>query len=254
MFVFAPQKTSHPPPEGCVSHLKILYAANAVNSVQIGRRVRSLIDAQPERYAAAPRATIVRETPPLTEADVTRLVAACRTHTERAFLALVSTTGLRACAIGAARVADVWCAASAQVRDTFTFDEKNSQVRTVWPSAELQTCLSEYLRSGEHPGEHISPFLFPSRRRPRFPSKSVARNLLRAICARIPAQFSPHQFRHCSRRIHMITVIMDGWLCLSLGEYTATSGQSSRARRALVRTSHPASGLHKKGGRHPAPL
>ena len=26
MFLFAPQKTSHPPPQGGVSHLKILYA------------------------------------------------------------------------------------------------------------------------------------------------------------------------------------------------------------------------------------
>lgn len=179
------------------------HAANSVNPVQVGRRVRCLAEAHPDRYAVGPRdPTTVREPPPLTEVDVARLEAACRTHAERAFLALVSTTGLRACAIGAARVADVFCTETQRVRDSFTFDEKNSQVRTVWPTPELQSFLAEYLQSGEHPGEHITPFLFPSPRRPRYPSPSVARNLLRGICARVvpAARFSPHQFQTQRRK------------------------------------------------------
>lgn len=47
-------------------------------------------------------------------------------------------------------------------------------------------------------GSSVTPFLFPCPRRPGQPSSSVARNLLRAICARIrpTPRFTPHQFRH----------------------------------------------------------
>ena len=48
---------------------------------------------------------------------------------ERAFLTLISTTGLRSCAIGHARLSDVW--QEGAVPTTLRFVEKNAQIRTM---------------------------------------------------------------------------------------------------------------------------
>ena len=173
----------------------------SVNAIQVARRVQALADAQPDRYASAPPVATRHHPPCITAEDVGRLWAACRTHRERAFLALVSTTGLRACAVGAARVADVWCQDTGRLRECFHFLEKNCEIRTVWPTPELREHLAAYLGAAdEHPGVDVTPLLFPSARRPREPSATVARGMLQAICMRVrpgPApRFTPHLFRH----------------------------------------------------------
>lgn len=145
--------------------------------------------------AAAPRPRQRRRD--LTDADVLALGAACRTVRERAFLALVSTTGLRSCAIGMARVTDVWDERREEVLPRVSLVEKNSEVRTFVPCPRLREALRAYLSGAERPDASRGPHLFPGPRWPGRPCLSVARNMLRPLCLRahLPP-FSPHQFRH----------------------------------------------------------
>lgn len=105
------------------------HAAASINMVQVARIVKPLTVHEPDRYAMFPRPPTLREAPVMTQADVERMEMSCRSCCERAFLCLVSSTGLRACAIGAARVSDVWSATTGHTLDRFDFEEKNSQTR-----------------------------------------------------------------------------------------------------------------------------
>lgn len=152
----------------------------------------------PQRYRAVPPELNVRERPNLTQADVDALAAACRTPRERALVALLSTTGVRCCAVGAALLTDVWDAERGEVRPRVHFREKNSQVRTVTPNPELREALRAYVLSRLSDDHPPSPYLFPGARRPGRPAPFSARTLLRTLCRRagLSPPFTPHQFRH----------------------------------------------------------
>ena len=79
-----------------------------------------------------------------------------------------------------------------RTRDVWRFREKNSDVRTVTPNAELRSVMTEYL--AELVGEPDQP-LFP-RRHEGSSSRRVARGMLRTLCKRAGLDFTPHQFRH----------------------------------------------------------
>jgi integrase len=161
-----------------------------------------LEDTDPARYRAGAPAVCLRDRPELTTADVDALHTVCHSKAERAFLTLVSTTGLRSCALAAARVADVWDDHRCEVRQRVHFLEKNSVVRTVTPNPEVRAALHAYLTAPDgHPGLAVSPYLFPGARRPGRPTASAARCLLARLCRRASGhlggrRFSPHQFRH----------------------------------------------------------
>ena len=135
---------------------------------------------------------------------------ACRTHRERAYLTLVSTTGLRSCAIGHARLGDVWDDGKGEVRQRIRFLEKNTEVRLVTPNPELRDALRAYilasLVSSEKPTEEVSSrFLFPSARRPGCPAPFVGRTILGCLCKRAGlAAFTPHQFRHYAQSVIIV--------------------------------------------------
>jgi integrase len=133
----------------------------------------ALEQSDPARYRATPVDPVLRDRHDITEADVTALRNACRTPRERAYLELVSTTGLRSCAIGFARLADVWDPDCAEVRARVHFTEKNNQLRTVTPGPALREALRTYILT-DHPG---GEYLFPGARRPGRPAPFGARSL-----------------------------------------------------------------------------
>lgn len=116
----------------------------------------------------------------------------CCNARERALILLLSTTGLRSCALGHAMVKDVWDGDRREVRHRIAFAEKNSQLRTITPHPELRAVLHEYLTNEHARG---SKYLFPGSRRPGCASPFGVRGVLRSICRRagLPC-FTPHQF------------------------------------------------------------
>lgn len=177
---------------------RIPATAAVLADVDLERRLVRLQAEDPERYAARPNHAVFRtvERTELTTEDVEALRATCRTAREHAFLALVSTTGVRSCAVAMARVDDVWDAARAEVRQRVCLREKNSDVRALVPSPDLRAALRTYvLERGSVGGDAL---LFPGRRSDREPAGSTARSMLRTLCRRagFTHVFSPHQFRH----------------------------------------------------------
>ena len=92
-----------------------------------------------DRFRAVPANPVVRHRPEIHAEELDAMVAACRTPRERAYLLLVSTTGLRpgprhhgpggpdrrSCALGMLRVGDVWDADRREVRARIASTEKN---------------------------------------------------------------------------------------------------------------------------------
>lgn len=165
-----------------------------------------------DRFRAVPTNPVVRHRPEIHTEELEAMVAACQTPRERAYLLLVSTTGLRpgpsvlrwsrcgSCAIGTLRVGDVWDADRREVRSRIALTEKNSQIRVVHPTEETREALGAYVASLARVDARA--FLFHGARRPDRPAPFVPRTILRSICQRagLPA-FTPHQFRRPSQGV-----------------------------------------------------
>ena len=175
-------------------------AAGVLAPHLLDARLLALEAAEPGRYRAEPPALRLVDRPDPTPADVAALEAACRTARERAYLALLTTTGVRTCAVAWARVGDVWDAARGEVRPQVRLREKNGDVRTLTPVPGLRAALRAYVleERGDRGGGDAAALLFPSRRRPRVPAPHVGRALLRTLCRRagLARVFTPHLFRH----------------------------------------------------------
>lgn len=179
---------------------RICATAAVLGDLALERRLLELETADAERYRARPMEAVrLLDRPELTTSDVDALRRACRTARERAFLALVSTTGVRSCAVALARVEDVWDDAKGEVRQRVFLREKNSDTRSLVPCPALREALRTYVleclassSAGDAPR-----LLFPGQRRPGLPSTSAARSMLRTLCRRagLGRTFSPHQFR-----------------------------------------------------------
>lgn len=182
---------------GGVFEPRIPANASVLDDLDLEHRMAALAAAAPDRYRASPGPVTLVDRGDLSTADVDALRQACRTPREAAFLALVSTTGVRSCAVALARVGDVWDAARGEVRARVCLREKNSDTRSFVPCPELR----EHLRAYVTASTSIDPsrLLFPNRRRPQCPSPGVARAMLRTLSRRAGfagRPVSPHMFRH----------------------------------------------------------
>lgn len=95
--------------DGCI-HTGVFAIDAPLDPLAIDRWLLRLATEHPDCYRAYPvqQQDRRRYRSGLTTEDVKALYAVCRTPRERAFLVLVSTTGIRSCAVAMARVGDVW--------------------------------------------------------------------------------------------------------------------------------------------------
>lgn len=165
--------------------------------------------ADPGLYRAYEPPSRPRHEHRLTPDEVERLYGACRTHRERALLALLAEAAYRAGAIERSRMHNVWDAARSVVLEVIALEEKGSRTRrngyrslslregrervgSTVPSPRLRDALSAYILH-ERRGAPEDAWLFPCVRTPSLPARHAAFHAVARLCRRVGlTNVSPH--------------------------------------------------------------
>lgn len=160
------------------------------------QRMMRLEAADPERYRAVEAPPLFRPATQLSDDDVARLYAACRSSRETAVLALLAESAFRAGAVARARLGDVWDFDRRCVRDTIALWEKGSKLRRNAPNARLREALQRYIDADAAAARVPGDWLFPHARHPRRLYADGPRHVVAALCRRTGLEgISPHAFR-----------------------------------------------------------
>ena len=128
-------------------------------------------------------------------ADVRRLLTACTSPRERAFVRLLASVALRIGAVAGLRWADVWDDPGAAIRTRWEVLEKLGHIRVVVPRESLRRALEDWRTAAMRRGPR--PVYVFEARAGRRPTERGLHKLLQRLCRRagLPRPIPPHAFR-----------------------------------------------------------